>query len=577
MKTEQVDKNVFIVDLLNKLTFGASDAATDNLLDDDLCICQTTPIKTFLRDESSILAGTRGTGKTAVFRLLRDNKLKFENPTNSNQLLIAIDDPIAYQTLQRLVEEKIAGSSTSKNLQFRLVWELFILNACLQKLDSDFTLPKELKSKIDEFRNSLSLTQEKLTIEKFLIVLLSNKKQVGIKLSSDLVGNPVLDSYVSLTGSVEPEDAKTRSAIATLDIHLIKKSVQEFLASQNTNLYVLIDRLDDFVVGQDYDTQRRSLQGLLSVESSYSSSHIRKVRLKLFLRADLYKKLNIAELGADKIESRLVRLNWSDADVRNFISRRILWNYRQYASNLEHEVYSAMKQDEYLDEYDKELFRRKFPESKWGGLKLAINKIVEFLRLKPKEIYYDERIAFNYGFIVNNILESFFGHEVQHLELQGTHASMPIVNYLSTHFQLNTGETTPRMMLVYLLKCKSSAIEFYSNNYVIQGKSNFPIIPRKAICTAYNAFKEYLWHVVEIDAQSMGGQIILLRKKVKNIFSFNEVMAACNVGEQKALEIIAVMMHLGLINISNSADIPIKRTYEFALLFKEPGHIFVEK
>jgi len=98
-----------------------------------------------------------------------------------------------------------------------------------------------------------------------------------------------------------------------------------YLSKVKARVYVLIDRIDEFVIKEEYDIQRLTLQGLIGCERSYRPYH--HLPVKLFLRHDLFQKAELEEFGADKVIYDTLQLIWTPEDIRDFLSKRILYNY----------------------------------------------------------------------------------------------------------------------------------------------------------------------------------------------------------------------------------------------------------
>ena len=49
--------------------------------------------------------------------------------------------------------------------------------------------------------------------------------------------------------------------------------------------------------------------------------------MKLFLRRDLFEKIDLLEFGAEKVDFRTVDLTWTPEDIREFLAKRIFYNY----------------------------------------------------------------------------------------------------------------------------------------------------------------------------------------------------------------------------------------------------------
>ena len=107
-----------------------------------------------------------------------------------------------------------------------------------------------------------------------------------------------------------------------------------------------MDKLDEFVVKEAYSFQKMLIQGLLECERSYI--RYENIKLKLFLRTDLFEKLNFESLGYEKVQYKKIDLIWNSQDIRKLISQRILLNYSELLG-LKHLEFEIDKEKLYLD------------------------------------------------------------------------------------------------------------------------------------------------------------------------------------------------------------------------------------
>ncbi|MGJ0514437.1 MAG: hypothetical protein ACR65O_01660 [Methylomicrobium sp.] len=73
----------FILQWLDNFDFGQPDAKEDALL--SKCLCFIPAFDEFLRGNKDIVLGERGTGKSALFRLIKDKEYKFQPSRNVNK------------------------------------------------------------------------------------------------------------------------------------------------------------------------------------------------------------------------------------------------------------------------------------------------------------------------------------------------------------------------------------------------------------------------------------------------------------------------------------------------------------
>ena len=300
--------------------FGDPDAKVDELLPN--CPQAIRGVREFLGGSKNIVLGERGSGKSALFRLVTEGKYKFAESGDKTrkQLIVAIDEDLDYLTISNVVEGRFVDKTKRPHGKYRFLWEIYVLSRVIDRLADDFGLEKEIQTLKEDFSEILGMSKEK----KFCLsdLLTSYKFTTGVKI--DQVGS------ISPTVSVEPaKDAQTQPVEVTdHQITLFRDRVRKAIRARRAVVYVLVDKIDDFVVELAYEEQRKSVQALLECTQAF---RFPELKLKIFLRIDLFKRLDFEKGGYDKISPQVVRLEWTADDIFEFVARRLLYNYEQQA------------------------------------------------------------------------------------------------------------------------------------------------------------------------------------------------------------------------------------------------------
>lgn len=269
------------------------------------------------------MAGERGAGKTALFRLISNNKLQFRKHKNQEHIIIPIEEELQYKLIRDQIIPTIKTYINDDTLKYRTVWEFFVIYKIFMKFKEVFDiLPQTINEAVNDFEEIFGEAKKKVS---FIQLLSSLKYTVGFKIENAYTGDiKGMGPYASLEPKdTNPSDGK-KEVIPKLDIDFYKKEIQSFLENRKATCFILIDKLDEFAIKDDYDIQRLTLQGLLECERSYHG--YKNIKLKIFLRNDLFKRLDFEKLGYDKIASRKIDLIWTDEDIRRFIAQRITYN-----------------------------------------------------------------------------------------------------------------------------------------------------------------------------------------------------------------------------------------------------------
>ncbi|HJV25658.1 MAG TPA: hypothetical protein VJ673_08220 [Aromatoleum sp.] len=478
----------FQVENLNKFVFGEADGKDDPLL--ETCALVISPVKEFLDENKSILVGDRGAGKTAVFRLLSERKIKFVNRENLKQVYIPIDEDLGYKTLREHVIAQIKDPTSQSSAQHRIVWELYIFSRCLDGLKESFSGNQAFEQIRDSFYDiSGWKSQRKVGL---LDLLVNTKKSFGVKLEGGHLGHVVPNFYTS----VEPKSAADDLLLQTsyIDLPRLKGELNSLLSKSKCVSYVLIDKLDEFVSDVEYQTQLETLQALLHCWRDYQSYP--KIKIKLFLRRDLYERLDFSSIGKDKIDPRKVDLKWTAEDIRQLMASRIFHNL---APVLRGKALRFECNEEVL-KIDRAFLREiraidSMPESEksvGARLRRAILMIRAKIRQRKRDEY-DARTTNLHDLVNRAVITVIFPRSVSHQNRSNKTEQIEIAHFIETHFQLSNEGTTPRSVLLFMQKGLEIARNYYSSNpekEIAQNeKGEYPVFLRDHLCEAYNEIR----------------------------------------------------------------------------------------
>ncbi len=561
----------FKIEHLGHFNFGDPDATIDLLFKDQTCLCRTNSIIEFLNDRHSILVGERGTGKTALARMLNEKILSFPIETGASNIIIPVDQSLDYRTLKDHIIGGIYTKVQDITLKYRLVWEIFFLYKIISQIKHLANVTEPLLGGIRKFENAFDTSNDAISLIDFFI---SNKKKIGVKFDISALGMPSADLYLEVTP--EGVGATPESHIyKTLKLRELKDSIAEFLMKQKLTIYLLVDKIDEFVIRDEYEAQRQALQGLLAVEKDYQS--FRGIKLKLFIRADLFRKLDLSESGADKIATRTMELQWTGEDIRGFLAKRIFVNYLRLFK-CEQLLVEGTTEFLYIDresnlsmteveetKLSKKYLRLRGKFFRWIERTFPNSSVSRAIRNRKRRVNFDDSIY-------RDLICSFLGINVTHLRSTGSVETISSVNYLATHFCLCTGFVTPRVMLIFFMECITKAKEYYRINSDLEKKeeADFPIMRAEHVQEAYGAFRNRLWEVLAQEGKQWGTSIRLLKgMNLKGKFtaqSIADVVRFATVQEQE--EFFAVLNHLGILACVNR-NLPLsERVYELPIVFR---------
>lgn len=555
--------------VLFDFAIGKSEASEDELLDD--CFCDNNSYAEVLAGRKSLVIGEAGSGKTALFRIITNSKRPecFANPLNKRQLLLPICEELSYQLIKSQVLPKIKSTLTDPVTLYRYIWELYILYRTSLVLRDNFSgLPDEVESIIEDVLDAFSAESKKPTV---FGLLASNKKTIGLKVEPSAIGVPVPELYFS----VEPSDSTaTRNEdeySAFINIDAAKTRINDFLGDNNCVLYVLLDNLDDFVIKEEYELQKQILESLLVCHKNYARAS--NIKLKLFLRSDLFSRIDKSALGGQKVHSKSVTLVWTPEDIREFLARRLLYNYDRFFQD-DH-INITFEVDELC------MFERRI-----GVRKNVFHRSIRYLRRKIRRpllsdsAHYDARTINLTDKFSRDVITFVFPRQVPHLNMDGMEAELDIFEYLSSHFNLAHGNTTPRIMLMFLEEVLSSARGYLrsnpdqANEYIeATEEKEFPLIRKKYVIDGYAALKEKIWDALIDETRSDEWKAFLrvLRRKLTGLteLGFKQIQKLIKIkSEEEAEKFLGYCTHKGLFECLNRGEKREQLLFSVPILFQ---------
>lgn len=437
--------------------FGDPDAKFDELLLN--CPQTIRGVREFLSGSKNIVLGERGVGKSALFRLVNEGKYKFaseKTEKNRRHLIVGIDEDLNYVAITNFVESRFIDHAKRPHGKYLFLWEIYILSRVIEKLVDEFGYEVEIQTLQEDFNEVLGVSRDR----RFRLgdILTSFKVSTGIKV--DQAGS------FSPTFSIEPaKDAAQSVEVTDFQIGQFRTRVRKAIRARRAVVYVLIDKIDDFLVGLAYSEQKKSVQALLECTQAL---RFPELKLKLFMRVDLFKRLNFEKGGYDKIAPQVVRLEWTADDIYGFVARRLLFNYeRQQIRTPSWGVsLDILDFDPLINQQVREMLVRRSI-----GASEKIRKLYSALILSCKMTWakyrkrsHSERKTNSLDAILSKIVTYIFPTKVLHLTQICRKDEILFKTFINDHFKLGSDCANPRLILLFLSYTLEEAVEYYERN-----------------------------------------------------------------------------------------------------------------
>jgi hypothetical protein len=314
-------------ELLGGLDFGSTVAELDNLL--ETARVETSVFDDLLADRVDLIPGTKGSGKTALYRMFVDFLPKMM--LTNKKIIIAHGVQQRQDTVFLAYKAQFDKLSESDFVDF---WCIYVVSLAYEQFVRQDRFKKLLvhcEDEIAAFRKAYrDAGIPDFDHPKTLHQILAWTLAVLARLKPRVIWKPPADVgqfELSLSGGA-PLRQSALTALTSDDprmpayIDNIALCLEELLVKSGLYLWLMVDRLDELFARRS-DTETRALRGLLRTLSLFRSD---RIRVKVFLRDDILDQI-VAGQGFTALTHVTARrsdtLRWSEEQILTMIVRRI--------------------------------------------------------------------------------------------------------------------------------------------------------------------------------------------------------------------------------------------------------------
>lgn len=319
---------------------------------------ETSAWRNLLSGDKDIIKGAKGTGKSALYALLR--RQSPELLATRNILVVEAERPLGTPLFETALKARSASDGVLTYEQFQGLWDRYFLALIVATLREKAKTTESIRAKLHQapaYRHLVkALVRAGLLPEQAASVTLADV--VSRVFKSMKVGAQL--GPLKLT--VEQAGNKSRAGKGrAMEISDPIRLVNDVLVAADLDVWIAFDRLDDAFQTLPSRLEAAALAALLQTYLNWKLYE--RTRLKLFVRSDIYARV-IRERSVlrslDKIEAE-VDLEWSSGTLLNMLMRRVL------LSSLACEAYELpvpevrLARDNFAEQ--ERLFNRLFPDT----------------------------------------------------------------------------------------------------------------------------------------------------------------------------------------------------------------------
>jgi hypothetical protein len=271
--------------VLTRLNFGRVDGETDTRFEQ--CFIGTEMLRQVLQPQHSLVVGNKGSGKSAICRLLVDGLQKVK------PLLPKQYDDVICIPAYGIQSEEYLPSIELRELhphtvdEFRYHWLSYLGLKISSTLIMHPTIVTALKKSTNKKLLDACSTLEHLLIDVGLV------EQKGIVPKLLHKYHKMKQTSTARAGGLSRESAFTTDFKQRTGLSIIKmlETIDLILQETNCVAWLMLDKLDLLYV-EDIQMLRASITGLIQLLVQYGNQ-FKNIHFKIFLRNDIYRQLHI--------------------------------------------------------------------------------------------------------------------------------------------------------------------------------------------------------------------------------------------------------------------------------------------
>lgn len=312
-----------IKDLLTAIDFGNSVAEFDRELENHFV--ETLSFRSLISGNCDVIAGDKGTGKTALYRALVKTALP------------GIDIIPAFNPSGNPVFQRLTHTPPLPEGQYITVWKSFFLsllgNWLLERVGP--TASTDIVE-LDKLLGSVGLrSSEESAATVFSRVInrlqrwFKNTKSAGVSFTLSDSGMPIITPRLEFGAD---DDAVPDIILHEHAFGLLNRCLE----SLGVTAWAVMDRLDEAFQGYP-DTERPALRALF--RTYLDLLEFRAIRLKLFVRRDLFRKIvQGGFVNLTHINARRLDIVWEEEDLLNLLCRRIRGSLKMQSESNQRDI-----------------------------------------------------------------------------------------------------------------------------------------------------------------------------------------------------------------------------------------------
>lgn len=306
-----------------------------------------------IRDEIDIIYGPKGSGKSALYSLL----IRRASSLSGDGIIILPAEELRGKPVFKDLEQ---DSPSSEN-EFIALWKLYFLSLIGASLRENRANSEEAKKVVKYLENSNLIEQT----SNLRSVLRKSLRYARRCFPESIGANVEIDPYTGLPkgfgGKISFGQPQSDAKDDIISFRDLLEASDVALSRLGVNVWILLDRLDVAFMHSPL-LEAEALRALFRTYLDFRA--LENVRLKIFLRSDIWKTITKQGFREADHVIRYVNLEWNEHDLLNLVVSRMIQDPNRAIRSFYSVDYAEVSRS-----YDKqhELFYRIFPKEVEGN------------------------------------------------------------------------------------------------------------------------------------------------------------------------------------------------------------------
>lgn len=284
-------------ELLHELNFGSVDSESEENL--DKIFIQTNNFEDFLNDNIALMLGSKGAGKSAIFRLFSQFESSAREMANHRLDDTYLVSGIGFKDTAEMDDMQILNLIEEGAVSAEASWKIYITFKIIHELYKKYHVVCGNKSK--------RVLQKSGDIKDFRILSLISS------IYSKFVGElPKVDQidFGNISISVSSNNS--------ISIYDLLNEINSYLQENRKTVWILLDKIDE-LFAHNIEGRKKCIEGLFMTYIDFVSRYS-NIKLKIFLRTDIWSTLSF--VNKSHITDKTTTIKWRPESLRELLLKR---------------------------------------------------------------------------------------------------------------------------------------------------------------------------------------------------------------------------------------------------------------